>query len=537
MDKKINFTKANLGNYLRNNKWWHIALLIILPAVIYIQSVRFDYTNFDDNEIIKNKFEIVGNIKKIGTAIKRGAFFRSTGDFYRPVQNVSFMLDAQVSGQKLWMFHLTNLIIHILTCIALYYFLQLLTLKRFTAFILALLFAVHPLFASDIGWVPARADVLIGLEGILLFFTFSNYFTKNKPVIWFIIHSIIFFGTLFTKETTILFPLLLLYYYFMILRSPPHFNTIKNSIKKLLPFIIVWSSISILFLLLYKKVAAHTRIKRYVVSIVAVLKNSKVIPTIIAKFFVPMRLSTLPLFDNTSTIIGSIFLCIILYATFKYTVAKKWAVLMGLLWFLFFLIPPAIMRMKNADVYFNYLEHRAYLPMIGIIIMLGFFLNEKLSLPVFNKYFIRVYVPVIFLLSVLAFIHCADYKNQVTLADRAAKLNNPSALSARAGDLLDKGDTVGAQADINSAINLSNADPDIFFNCAKVLAQMQQYKAAIDYFDKAIDLDKNFAGAYFQRGNTKQKINDLDGACKDWNQALRLGYTDTMGVINKYCKP
>src|ERR1700721_1773664 len=108
MDKKTILTKADLSNYLHNNKWWHIILLILLPAVIYIQSVHFDYTNFDDNEIIKNKFEIVGNIHKIGTAIKRGAFFRSTGDFYRPVQNVSFMLDAQISGKKLWMFHITN---------------------------------------------------------------------------------------------------------------------------------------------------------------------------------------------------------------------------------------------------------------------------------------------------------------------------------------------------------------------------------------------------------------------------------------------
>jgi hypothetical protein len=87
-----------------------------------MQSLKFDYTNFDDNGIIKDKFAIVGNIHKIDTVYKVDAFFNKSGDFYRPVQNLTFMLDAQVSRDNLWMFHLSNLIIHILTCISLYFF-------------------------------------------------------------------------------------------------------------------------------------------------------------------------------------------------------------------------------------------------------------------------------------------------------------------------------------------------------------------------------------------------------------------------------
>ena len=54
----MNFFKNNLTT----NKWWHIGLLIILPALIYFQSINFDYTNFDDNGIILQRFDIVGDI-------------------------------------------------------------------------------------------------------------------------------------------------------------------------------------------------------------------------------------------------------------------------------------------------------------------------------------------------------------------------------------------------------------------------------------------------------------------------------------------
>ena len=191
----------------------HILLIILLPTLVYMQSVKFDYTNFDDNGIILQKFDIVGNIHNIDTAFKVDAFFNPTGDFYRPIQNISFMLDAQVSGQKLWMFHITNLVIHILTCISLYFFLPFLNIKKYTAFLLALLFSIHPLFASGVGWIPSRGDILIGVLGIQLFITFALYF-RTKNITYLILHILLFLITIFTNETTVFFPILFLYYYF-----------------------------------------------------------------------------------------------------------------------------------------------------------------------------------------------------------------------------------------------------------------------------------------------------------------------------------
>ena len=509
----ITKNKFSLGSILKNKAWCQIGLLILLPLIIYVQSLKFDYTNFDDNGIILQKFDVVGNIHKIDTVLYTDAFFNKTGDFYRPVQNLTFMLDAQVSREKLWMFHITNLAIHILTCISLYFFLQFLTLKRYTAFLISLIFAVHPLFASGVGWIPSRGDILIGLLGINLFLTFGKYFTTGK-FYFFILHAILFLITIFTKETTVLFPFFLLYYYFLILKK-------DFSIKKLLPFGTVWAACFIVFYILRKKVVANTGATVDVLGIIPFFKNNQVIPTIIGKFFIPFNLSTFPLYDNISTIIGIVFMIVLAYLTFEYSKDRKWAVLMGLLWFLFFAIPPTIYRLENADTFFNYLEHRTYLPMIGIVIILGFFLDEHVSSALYIKWLPWVYIPLIILFSIIAYRHCADYKDTVSVSTRAAEMNNPSGLSNRAGLYLDKGDTTNALIDMNKAIELNPKDANMFFSRGRIKARMNDHNGAEQDFSLAIALNPGMVNAYLARSVEKRALKKYESAFRDIYLASR----------------
>ena len=513
MTESIVFKKKSFADILKNNVWCHLGLLILLPLIIYVQSVKFDYTNFDDNGIILDKIAIVKNIKKIDTVFKTDAFWNSTGDFYRPIQNLSFMLDAQVSGEKLWMFHITNLIIHILTCVSLYYFLQFLSLKRYTAFLLSLLFAVHPLFASGVGWIPSRGDILIGLFGLNLFLTFGKYF-KTDNLIYLFLHAILFVITIFTKETTVLFPFFFLYYYFFILKE-------KFSFKKLSPFAIIWAASFVLFFILRRKVTVGSGATVDVLGIIPFFKNNQVIPTIIGKFFIPYNLSTFPLYENISTIIGIIFMIVLGYLTIKYSTEKKWAVLMGLLWFLFFAIPPTIYRLENADTFFNYLEHRTYLPMMGIVLIVGFFLDEHIDSGIYKKYFAWFYVPLIVVFSILAFMHCADYKDHKSVSNRAAKLNNPAGLSFRAGIWIDKGDTTAAMADMNKAIELNPKDANMFFARGRIKAKMNDHIGAEQDFSLAISLNPGLVNAYLARAVEKRFLKKYESAFRDMFTAVK----------------
>lgn len=512
----MNWLKKNI-----NNKWWHILLLIVLPILIYFQTIQFDYTNFDDNGIILQKFDIVGDIKKIDTVYKVDAFFNKTGDFYRPVQNLTFMLDAQVSREKLWMFHITNLIIHICTGLALYYFLLILKISRTVSIALALLFAIHPLFASGVAWVPSRGDILIGLLGLLLFISFDRHFTK-KNWLFFILHAIVFFTIIFTKETTILFPVLLLFYYYFVLHHPIEIKNIKAHAIKLTPFIVVWASALVLFFTLRKSVVANTGATADVLGIIPFFKNNTVIPTIIGKLFIPNNLSTFPLYNNTDTIIGSIFLLALIFITIFFATQKKWGVLLGMLWFLFFAVPPTIYRLENADTFFNYLEHRTYLPMIGIFIILAIFVNAQINNARFVKIVSWLYIPVLLLFSTLAFVHASDYKNSVTLRDRAARLNNPSALAGRAGEMLLQKDTIQALKDINKALELNAKDPTMYFERGKLMARLQKHEEAEQDFSLALDMQPNAVDALLARSIERRILKKYESAFRDIFKAASI---------------
>lgn len=500
----------------RNKTLLHILIITILPILVYVQSVNYDYTNFDDNGIILQRFDIVGNIHHIDTAFKVDAFFNPTGDFYRPVQNITFMLDAQVSKDKLWMFHITNLLIHILTCISLYFFLPFLNIKKYTSFLLAALFSIHPLFASGVGWIPSRGDILIGVLGIQLFITFALYF-RTKNILYLIIHILLFLVTIFTKETTVFFPILFLYYYFFLIKEKFSFK----SILRLAPFGASWLGILIYYLILRSKVVAKSGATVDVLGIIPFFKNNTVIPTIIGKFFIPFNLSTFPLYNNASTIIGLICLLGILYLTFEYSIEKKWAASLGFLWFLLFAIPPTIYRLQNADIFFNYLEHRTYLPMIGIVIILALFIDDHIGSTSFHKWFIWAYIPVMILFGVLAHIHCEDYKDGYSVNDRAAKLNNPSALAGRAGRDLEKKDTTQAMSDINKAIELNPTDPNMYFQRGKIMARMLNHEAAEQDFSLTLNMQPT-TDALLGRSIERRYLHKYEAALRDIYQAATL---------------
>ncbi len=81
-------------------------------------------------------------------------------DTYRPIPVLSFFVNSMMSGQKLWSYHLTNLLLHVV-CVQLLYALLLRWLggkKIKAATIGAAFFAVHPWLAEAHVWINGRSD-------------------------------------------------------------------------------------------------------------------------------------------------------------------------------------------------------------------------------------------------------------------------------------------------------------------------------------------------------------------------------------------
>lgn len=71
-----------------------------------------------------------------------------------------------------------------------------------------------------------------------------------------------------------------------------------------------------------------------------------------------------------------------------------------------------------------------------------------------------------------------------------------------------------------------------YFADAEKLEQQQKYKEAILLHDKAILKDKNFLGAYINRGADKSAIGDYKGAITDYEKVISLDPKNTLAYFN-----
>ena len=163
--KKKNKQTENIRTN-KNRLKVYLLFLVLVPSVLYFRVINFNFVNFDDTNLITDNYNIIGDIGNVPRAFITDAYLSHQSNFYRPLQTVSFMIDAQISGQNPWAYHLTNLILLILISIALFILLNRLGIKREIALLLSLLYSVHPMLTSAVCWIPARGDLFLTLFGL-----------------------------------------------------------------------------------------------------------------------------------------------------------------------------------------------------------------------------------------------------------------------------------------------------------------------------------------------------------------------------------
>ncbi len=70
------------------------------------------------------------------------------------------------------------------------------------------------------------------------------------------------------------------------------------------------------------------------------------------------------------------------------------------------------------------------------------------------------------------------------------------------------------------ALSMDSANHEYYSNRATTYYSMKQYPQALADIDKALALKKDFPGAYYLRGNIKDKSGDKEGAHKDFTKEL-----------------
>jgi protein O-mannosyl-transferase len=141
---------------------------------------------------------------------------------YMPLTWLTLGWDYAVWGMSAWGYHLTNLLLHAGTALALYFLsLRLLRLAlgpttggiplRLGAAAAALFFAAHPLRAESVGWITERRDVLSGLLYVGAALTYVKAVQDGPRRVGLYWTSVVLFvGALLSKSITATLPIVLL---------------------------------------------------------------------------------------------------------------------------------------------------------------------------------------------------------------------------------------------------------------------------------------------------------------------------------------
>jgi tetratricopeptide (TPR) repeat protein len=67
-----------------------------------------------------------------------------------------------------------------------------------------------------------------------------------------------------------------------------------------------------------------------------------------------------------------------------------------------------------------------------------------------------------------------------------------------------------------------------------MICLQRDFRSAISYYTKAIEIDNDFAEAYFNRGLTYIYINEIDKGLADLSKAGELGIYQAYNLISRF---
>ena len=93
----------------------------------------------------------------------------------------------------------------------------------------------------------------------------------------------------------------------------------------------------------------------------------------------------------------------------------------------------------------------------------------------------------------------------------------------------------GAIQDFNKAIKLNPNDVEAFYGRGLSKDSLEDYKGAIEDLNKAIELDPKYVEAFSGRGIAKISLGQKSSGCLDLSKAGELGMSEAYDLIKKLC--
>lgn len=536
IDKKISSKELPLEESILSKvfleSWRPFFWIALLISLVYGATLFYNIVYLDDNVLVTGQYQFNKSLSNIPQAFKEDIFRtpHSGGTFYRPIERLSFMLDAQFGERAvIFMSHFSNILLHILAICLLFCFLIKLNLKKGLAFLFVLIFGIHPLTAQTVAFISGRNDALLAIVVFPSLVFFINFLEtqKKKYLVW---HSVFFALALLTKETAIVLPTI----YTVYLLIFAGWKKIIENYKIYLKIGASWTGIAVIYFLIRMSVLRDFIGNADYNIFLSIYKNLPSLISAIGKIFLPFNLSVFPVMKDMTLSYGIISLISLGLWFFFSEKRNLKLIIFGFSWFFIFIL---LTLVKPVGVVPEFSENRIYLPMFGFIfVILGLgwikfpaIIKKKIDYKIdygFNKEKIILFTS---LLVILIFSSVTIYRNQY-YKDRLSFWKNAVETSPSfafnhnnlgAMEYLD-GNMNNAEKEYRKALELNPKEPMAHNNLGLVYVNQNKPAEAENEYKKEIEINPNYDNVYYNLGLLYWQENKQAEAIAAWKNAWKI---------------
>ncbi|KQC09727.1 MAG: hypothetical protein APR62_13575 [Smithella sp. SDB] len=497
--------------------WPWLIVLAVITFVPYAQMTSHEFINWDDPFYISDNSIVSSGLSLLGVG---WAFITCTASNWHPLTWISHMMDASLFGITATASHMINLFLYVgCTILAFFLFLNL-EASAPAAFLMAAFFSLHPLHVESVAWAAERKDLLCAFFFLSATLAYLRFVRKKKKFHYYLT-TLLFVLALLSKPMAVTWPCVALLLDFWPLKR------LGNELKKAIYEKIPWFALSIITSIItvivqdksraIKSLVEFPMTDRIINAVISCLEyiHQSVLPFGLTVFY-PYPYS----FDANDIIMACAILTLI-------TLVAVWQkdqrphLLWGWLFYLGVLFPVIgivqVGEQAHADRY-------TLLPQLGLILMVGLFLDKIIKEIKIRRYAAIVITLFIAVLMLLTFRQVSYWKDTKTLfaqnltvvgENELAHFNLGTAyLQSNQLDL--------AVSHLLAAAKMNPTDVTTFNNLGVAYAGMNQDYLAEACFRQAILLDPKIAQPYFHLAELRIKQGLFNEAGKYVNEAARL---------------
>src|ERR1700730_11075153 len=180
--------------------------IVVLIWIVFGQTLGHDFVNYDDKTYVYGNSLVTAGLSLHGLS---QAFVDTQTNNWHPLTIISHMIDCQLFDLKAGGHHFTNVFLHTIAAVLLFFWLSNITGRFWASAFVTALFAIHPLRVESVAWIAERKDVL---SAVFFFLTLAAYvrYTRARSFGRYLTMSILFACGLMSKPMLVTTPVVLL---------------------------------------------------------------------------------------------------------------------------------------------------------------------------------------------------------------------------------------------------------------------------------------------------------------------------------------